>query len=76
MLDYIKSLILGYRYFYVSYSFNGGFGCCWVMSERKGLFFESLKKDLEKSGITKITILNFIEINRGEFMFNNKKEGK
>ena len=79
MLRYIKSLIFGYRYFYVSYSFDGGFGCCWSISMRKGLFFESLKKDLEKTGITKITIINFIEVSRSEFIINincrNKQEG-
>jgi len=70
MASYIKSLIFGYRYFYISYSYDGGNCFCWTTSKRKWLLINALIKDLEKSGITKITIMNFIEISRSEFIIN------
>lgn len=73
MPNYIKSLILGYRYFYISYSFDGGYGYCWTMSERKGLSINLLVKELEETGITKVTIINFIQISRSQYILDNKK---
>jgi len=62
------------RYYFVSYIFsneNGlGIGSCFHTTDEKGINIQRCRNDL---GLSNVTILNFIEIDKEEFLHNTEE---
>lgn len=69
------------RYWFVSYLYDGGNGngFCNALSDGIGINVFQIRDNLEKENISKVTIINFIEISKEQFLrdlnyLDSKKE--